>query len=423
MPWRLCRRLIWLAALGLCACGGGGSGESAASGSSGGIGGQSGSVYAAGGANVVPITVGPGLNLKDRAFNVPFASVTVCIPGSSTCATIDHVLVDTGSSGLRLMASALGGLPLAPQPDPNLSGNVMAECLPFADGYTWGAVVPAALSMGGESISSVPIQLINDDGSFAPAVPESCTTFGSSLDSVAAFGANGVLGVGLRSQDCGSYCAQVSGNPGWYYTCTDSRCSPGVEALEDQVANPVVFLSKDNNGVILQLPSIPANGAASATGYLVFGIGTESNNGLGAATVLTVDPVTGDFTTSYGGRMYGGSFIDSGSNGLFFSDTSIASCSSSVGVDFYCPASMLSLTASDQGENGNTSSVSFQIADLARLNSNQFALDDVGGSGSKFAGLGTQFFDWGMPFFYGRTVYTAIEGQIAGNATGPYFAF
>jgi hypothetical protein len=32
-------------------------------------------------------------------------------------------------------------------------------------------------------------------------------------------------------------------------------------------------------------------------------------------------------------------------------------------------------------------------------------------------------FDFGLPFFYGRSVYTAIEGRTAGSTTGPYFAF
>ena len=32
-------------------------------------------------------------------------------------------------------------------------------------------------------------------------------------------------------------------------------------------------------------------------------------------------------------------------------------------------------------------------------------------------------FDWGLPFFYGRSVYTAIAGHTAGSAIGPYFAY
>ena len=57
------------------------------------------------GANVAPITVngGPVGNYADAAF----ASVTVCVPGTSNCQTVDDVLVDTGSFGLRILSSAL----------------------------------------------------------------------------------------------------------------------------------------------------------------------------------------------------------------------------------------------------------------------------------------------------------------------------
>lgn len=32
-------------------------------------------------------------------------------------------------------------------------------------------------------------------------------------------------------------------------------------------------------------------------------------------------------------------------------------------------------------------------------------------------------FDWGLPFFYGRHVYTAIYGQSTPGGTGPYWAY
>jgi hypothetical protein len=32
-------------------------------------------------------------------------------------------------------------------------------------------------------------------------------------------------------------------------------------------------------------------------------------------------------------------------------------------------------------------------------------------------------FDFGLPFFYGRSVFTAIQGRSAGGFTGPYFAY
>jgi hypothetical protein len=32
-------------------------------------------------------------------------------------------------------------------------------------------------------------------------------------------------------------------------------------------------------------------------------------------------------------------------------------------------------------------------------------------------------FDLGMPFFFGRNVFTAIENQTTPGGTGPYFAY
>src|SRR5205085_9306758 len=63
-------------------------------------------------ANVAPLVVDQGTD--GSAINSPFVSLTVCVPGSSTCQTIDHVLVDTGSYGLRLAASALAPLMALP---------------------------------------------------------------------------------------------------------------------------------------------------------------------------------------------------------------------------------------------------------------------------------------------------------------------
>jgi hypothetical protein len=32
-------------------------------------------------------------------------------------------------------------------------------------------------------------------------------------------------------------------------------------------------------------------------------------------------------------------------------------------------------------------------------------------------------FDFGLPFFYGRNVFTAIEGKNTAGGLGPYFAY
>ena len=51
--------------------------------------------------NVLAVTVGP---TPTSTRNMLMASVTVCVPGTATCATVDNVQVDTGSQGLRLLA-------------------------------------------------------------------------------------------------------------------------------------------------------------------------------------------------------------------------------------------------------------------------------------------------------------------------------
>ncbi len=87
------------------------------------------------GANVASISVngGPAGNYPDASFT----TVTVCVPGTSTCQTIDGILVDTGSSGLRILSSVLTlSLPQQKASD----GNPVVECLPFVSGYTWGPV-------------------------------------------------------------------------------------------------------------------------------------------------------------------------------------------------------------------------------------------------------------------------------------------
>jgi hypothetical protein len=363
------------------------------------------------GQNVVPISVtsGPTGNYA----NGVFASVTVCVPGSATCQTITDVLVDTGSSGLRLLSSAL--TVSLPQQS-GASGHPVVECLPFLSGFTWGPIQTADIQMGGEKAASVPIQVLSDT---AFPIAAGCKNLGlPSDDTLQALGANGILGVGLFAQDCGPACAQPgSSNPGLYYECPPSGCQITAEAVNQQVQNPVAMFAADNNGVIVELPAV--NGAQASTGgSLVFGIGTQSNNSLGGATVYKVDAF-GNFTTTYKGQSYPNSFVDSGSNGYFFlssSTTGIPACSSATG--FYCPSSTQNLSATNQGSNSASGTVNFSVANAESLfaNQNDFVFGNLGGPGHGG-------FDWGLPFFFGRNVFTAIEGKSTPGGTGPYWAY
>jgi hypothetical protein len=361
--------------------------------------------------NFQSITVNAGPN--NDYFNGAFTSVTICAPGSSSsCQTISGVLVDTGSSGLRVLSSALT---LSLPQQTTATGAPVVECGQFLDGVTWGPVETADIKLGGEQASSVPIQVIG--GPSAPAIPSACSAVGDPEDTLSQLGANGILGVGLFRQDCGGACITTgAGNPGLYYACPSSGCVTTAQSLTRQLQNPVWMFPTDNNGVLIQLPALPAGGALTSTGMMIFGIGTQSDNALGAAKVLTVDGA-GTLPTIYGSQTYSSTFIDSGSNGIFFLDsptTGLPLCPDF--PDFYCPATLQTQSATIRGINGTTSVVAFNIGNVDKLNGNFSAFNEVAGPNA-----GT--FDWGLSFFFGKTVFTAIEGQSTPGGTGPYFAF
>jgi hypothetical protein len=362
--------------------------------------------------NVAPITVDAG-PANDYA-NGLFTSVTICAPNStSSCQTIDGVLVDTGSSGLRILSSVL----TLTLPQQTANGNPVVECNQFVDGFTWGPVQVADIAIAGERASAVPIQVIGAPG--FSSIPDSCTSSGPSEDTLDTLGANGVLGVGLFLQDCGPGCAVAgTSNPGLYFTCSASGCQPTVEPLGQQLQNPVSRFVNDHNGVIVELPTVSPLGAASVSGSLVFGIGTQANNALGGAAVFTVD-VQGNFTTVYQGQSYGGSFLDTGSNGVYFLDsatTGLPTCPDN--TDFYCPASPQLVSATHRGVNATTGGVTFGVANADTLLGNlSFSVF------STLAGQNPGSFDWGLPFFFGRNVFTAIESESTPAGVGPYWAY
>ena len=174
-------------------------------------------IATAGPPNVEPVTIDSGpTGLNPPAVNTPFISVTVCVPGTTDCQTIDHVEVDTGSVGLRLIASVVT-LSLPALKD--ASNNPLAECLQFADGTSWGSVVTADVMMptSGKSAKGVNVQLIGATAAGSP--PTKCT--GSAENTVNSFGAKGIMGVGPFVNDCniGGDCTPGTQSANYYY-CT-----------------------------------------------------------------------------------------------------------------------------------------------------------------------------------------------------------
>jgi Protein of unknown function (DUF3443) len=379
--------------------------------------------------NTQPIEVNLG-PLNDYPNGV-FTTVTICVPGTSTCQDIPDVLVDSGSEGLRLLSSQVTlSLPAIT----DNSNNTLQECIGFSDGsFVWGSVAAADIQLAGEKASSVPIQLIDSSNPTTFPVPNTCASGGGSNENtVAALGANGILGIGIFQQDCGNGCTSASSSViPWYYLCPNSVCQVVTVPLTFQLQNPVWMFSQDNNGVLISLPSIPDTGAATVSGSLIFGIGTQSDNALGSAQIYTTDS-SGNFQTTYNNIAYNQSFIDSGSNATYFLDSAtlgIPDCSNFPG--WYCPDTTAanyppSFTVTNTGLNGKSGPVTISVANAEALfaanNGQNAAFNDLAGDSG--TGTSSDYFDFGLPFFYGRNVFVGIENMTGpGGVAGPYWAY
>lgn len=375
------------------------------------------SVSAAAVQNVMQVTVNGSLCSPDTSAsypNKPCVSVTVCEPGSANCVVVTDVLLDTMSYGLRVFKSALGTLNL---PQVASGSGQLAECVQFADlSSIWGPVRIAGVKLGAEPTVQVPIQVI--DASFSAGnIP--ATTACVNADTLPAnAGYHGILGVGPFPEDCGAGCSGGShAANGLYFSCTASGCvGTGVNTSE-QVQNPVARLPQDNNGVIVELPSVPLGGVTSVDGVMVLGINTQSNNVPLSVVKLAADQ-NGDFVTAFKNSFYKG-FFDTGSNGIFFSDpahSGLATCSAD--SSWYCPPGTVTLTATNTGATGVPSdTVVFRIGNFSNLTaSGNRVFSELGGPAP-----GT--FDWGLPFFLGRNVYVGIANTTSSLGTGPYWAY
>ena len=382
----------------------------------------------AGPPNVEPLVMDAGpaalATAHETAVNTAFVSVKICIPNGGACQTIDHIEVDTGSSGLRVLASSDSPFTLNLPSEMSAGGLPIAECLQFADGSAFGPVATADITLptSGKTLSGVNVQVI---GATGWTVPSDCP--GTAENTVVLFGANGILGVGPFLQDCGAACTQTPPIAGTYYTCpTPSTCAAATVTTTQQVPNPVALFASDNNGVIVEMPAIASGGATNPSkGVLVFGIGTETNNALGSATVLLASDSNGFILASYNGTTNLNAALDSGSNATFFTDSTIPTCTDN--ASFYCPTSALNLTATLTGTDSTMATANFTVVNADSVfNANPMATAMPGLSGPIGALPGNNImiqFDLGMPFFFGRNVFTAIENQTTPGGTGPYYAY
>lgn len=362
------------------------------------------------GLNVVPVSI--GVTTLCNRVNQPCLSVTICIPGSSQCQTVSDILLDTGSIGLRVFKSVLT-LDFSSHIEKDAQGNQIGECVTFGTGADWGPVAMAGIILGQEPQIVVPIQLIDAKFAGQSATNNLCGQVVDDTPDNARL--NGILGIDVLGSD----------TFGDYHSCPSQGCSqqPGQPGIQppDFVQNPIAALPNDNNGYVVSFPAVGDNGAPTLTGSLILGVGTQPNNTPPGVSVLTLDSSFPFMATSYKGTTYVG-FLDTGSTFLFFQDT-IPTCLTIDGA--FCPPSPLRLSATNRGINQVSTAVNFQVANAENLRATGNGIfNNIAGPITVIQSPNTdQLFDWGLPFFLGRTVYTGIAGRDSVLGTGPYWAY
>lgn len=353
--------------------------------------------------NVVALTAETPIT----GFNRLTVSVTLCAPGGARCATIDHIMVDTGSVGLRLQPGTVPpglGLPLARDGD----GRAMAECLHFTGNAAWGGLYRADVRLGGMEARDIPVQLVGDE----LKRPESCPA-GAHPTS------NGTLGIGMRATDCDGSCIQSATHPR-YFVCTPSGCAAAAGSVPDslRLPNPVRRFASNSNGVVFDMPMPARRGVPSVRGRLIFGVGTSSDNTPGAAQPIRLGPDL-RFRTLYGGVEHADSYFDSGTQYMIVPDPALPHCEDSRYAVCQSPTRRLGATLI--GADGAR-------LDLPFLAGTYPAASERGvfASAVQTAAPGHEdLFVWGFPFFLGRRVYLVYrDATVPGrpDLDGPLYA-
>ena len=301
------------------------------------------------------------------AVNTPVVTLTICVPNSSTCEDVPNILLDYGSTGLRLSHTlAIAG----ELPQEQVNGQGLFECYLFVSGYNFGPVVTAQITLGTSSVT-VPVQISNSSLS----APSSCSSGIISAPFQPTY--NGILGVLFPQYDIGS---------AYYY---EGNSGPITPPQSDEVQNPVYRLSSntDNDGVLLSMPPVsPSQGAPSVTGTLSFGAPTSgtslqtNQNGMINATY----PSSGGTTSP--------AFFDTGSNGFFIDNSALLKCTGNLS-GFFCenaPNQNATLT-------GTTGSPTFPLS--FSIVSAQTLLATGNNDFSTLGGYALGTFDAGFPAF------------------------
>jgi Protein of unknown function (DUF3443) len=398
-----------------------------------------GSETSTGTGNVAPMIVdgfpckAGGVEGAINAPQIPYVSVKVCAPGSTTkCQVIDHIIVDTGSTGLRLAYSALNsslrpgasGLPLVPG---SSKTRTLTECETYVSSYAYGPIVKADVYIAGETAKSTQLQVFGDP---KYPVPAYCRQQGGTeTDTTQSFGGNGLIGVSFDLLD----------DYALYYNCNNSNpriCNP--ESAYPGIPNTVSQFASENNGVVLSLPAVgPTASTSPVIGTLTFGVSTQPNNTPSTGTLGLINDGGNDINNGTFSAMVGGSwftaYIDSGTDVVYFNDPknpSLTYCpTSGPWGGWYCPSIEQNLTfaLADSGTIQTKAHLSYSVANASNvITPYTIAYSNVAGPDGSTITTNSSI-GFGLSSFFGNRMYFLFTGKMAlgsgfgfaGQVTGP----
>ncbi len=413
------------------------------------------------GSNVAPLVVDAGpcayypsnnsVGPINAAQDVIYTTVTICPPGlappSGSCQTIDHIQVDTGSVGLRILASAMNSSVLQTLPTVSLNGQPINDCYAYADGWTWGVLRTADVYVGGYDATTkvsqgdrapgISVDIIGDpaSGPISTAAQSTCSGGSPSENSVETFGANGILGVMPAQYE-----------NGLYYTCTASGGCPVVTIPQSQEANNPVYslASMDDNGIVVALPGLetltPPGPQKYVIGTLTFGVTTGGVNGAthffatdlssGIPAVQSEIQSESPPQASSAASQPVNAIFDTGTSFLSIYGTGMPYTQDS--YQWLIPPSPVTVNLLLQGPipnaGRNTSGpLVQQYQDMVSVTSEQtlstqypyptyWAFDDLAADSSTPQDI------WGAPFFFGKTMYVVYQGSFP-QGNPPFYAY
>lgn len=359
--------------------------------------------------NQVPISIGSGLN--GDGINTMYISLTMCSNSSGTsCQTVDNIILDTGSFGVKINKSALpeSFVLILPRVTTN-AGNEVYACNTFGSGYVFADEHYAALNLAGTMTNDVVVQIIENSPS--AEIPDSCIAKGP-FDDFSNFGANGIIGINpaltLSNSSVLLYKKDING----IYKALTSSEESGLPVLNQ---NPLPSLVTNNNGFVVSIPPVTQNTNTNVTGTLILGINTEANNQITNQTNLIVASESDLSVVCNSACFYSKisnpestipAVFDSGTNGWVFMSNTLPQC------DYgYCPTSPTVWTSSVYSYN-------FAANESYPISATISADEVVNGQSISFAVMpGWGYYNYnnqtlyGSPFFFGKNIYVVFPTQ------------